>query len=83
MEQQICSIRALFKCLYYNNSLIDTDYSPKIQMVQARKQTRIPSVWAIEDLKKLIDAIDRGNPMGKRDYAIILLACRLGLRHTC
>ncbi|WP_372364573.1 site-specific integrase [Candidatus Uabimicrobium sp. HlEnr_7] len=25
-------------------------------------------------------AIDRGNPSGKRDYAIILLACRLGLR---
>jgi integrase len=35
-----------------------------------------------EDLKKLIHAIDRGSPMGKRDYAIILLACRLGLRCT-
>ncbi|MBN2853227.1 MAG: tyrosine-type recombinase/integrase [Clostridia bacterium] len=26
--------------------------------------------------------MDRGNPMGKRDYAIILLACRLGIRIT-
>ena len=51
-------------------------------MVQARKQTRIPSVWTAEDLEKLIGAIDRGSPIGKRDYAIILLACRLGLRCT-
>ena len=51
-------------------------------MVQARKQTRIPSVWTVDELKKLIAAIDRGNPKGKRDYAIILLACCLGIRCT-
>jgi integrase len=33
-------------------------------------------------LDALIGAIDRGNPKGKRDYAIILLACVLGLRVT-
>ena len=49
-------------------------------MVQARKQTRIPSVWTTDELKKLIAAIDRGSPKGKRDYAIILLACCLGMR---
>ena len=49
-------------------------------MVQASKHIRIPSTWTAEDLSRLIKAIDRGNPMGKRDYAIILLACRLGLR---
>lgn len=31
-------------------------------MVQARKQIRIPSVWTIDELKKLIAAIDRGSP---------------------
>ena len=41
---------------------------------------RIPSIWSHEDLKKLLDTIDRGNPSGKRDYAIILLVARLGLR---
>ena len=79
VEQQLCSLRALFKYLTLNN-MVDKDYSSKMPMVQARKQTRIPSVWSTDDLKKLITAIDRGNPMGKRDYAIILLACRLGLR---
>jgi len=81
VEQVLCSLRAFFKFLHINGE-INTDFSVKIPMIQARKQTRIPSVWTAEDLKKLIDAIDRGSPMGKRDYAIILLACRLGLRCT-
>jgi integrase len=49
-------------------------------MIQARKQTNIPSVWTAAELKALIEAIDRGSPKGKRDYAIILLACCLGIR---
>jgi site-specific recombinase XerD len=79
VEQQLCSLRSFFKHLYIKE-LIATDYSLRIPMVQSRKQTRIPSAWVVSDLKKLIAAIDRGSPMGKRDYAIVLLACRLGLR---
>jgi len=79
VEQQLCGLRAFFKYLFTQN-LITEDFSTKIPMVQARKQVRIPSVWAPDDLRKLITAIDRGSPMGKRDYAILLLACRLGLR---
>ena len=79
VELQLCSLRSFFKYLHLNN-MTNADYSLKIPMVQSRKQTKIPSVWSVDDLKKLISAIDRGNPMGKRDYAMILLACRLGLR---
>jgi len=81
VELQLCSLRSFFKYLHLNN-ITNADYSLKIPMVQSRKQTRIPSVWSVDDLKKLISAIDRGSPMGKRDYAMILLACRLGLRIT-
>lgn len=79
VELQLCSLRAFFKYLHING-LNTTDYSSKTPKIQSKKQTRIPSVWSISDLNKLIDAIDRGNPAGKRDYAIILLACRFGLR---
>ena len=79
VEQQLCSLRSFFRYLFLNN-MTNADYSLKIPMLQSRKQTRIPSVWPVADLKKLISAIDRGSPMGKRDYAMILLACRLGLR---
>lgn len=79
VEQNICSMRAFFRFLLECGEL-QTDFAAKTPMVQARKQTRIPSVWTVDELKKLIAAIDKGSPKGKRDYAIILLACRLGLR---
>ena len=79
MEQNICSLRAFFRFLLEIEE-VSTDFAAKTPMVQARKQTRIPSVWTTDELKKLIAAIDRGNPKGKRDYAIILLACCLGMR---
>lgn len=81
VEQNICSLRAFFKFLWESGE-VPMDFSARMPMVQARKQTRIPSVWTKDELKKLIDAIDRGSPKGKRDYAIILLACCLGLRCT-
>lgn len=81
VEQNICSLRAFFRFLLEVGE-VQTDFAAKTPMVQARKQTRIPSVWTVDELKKLIAAIDKGSPKGKRDYAIILLACRLGMRCT-
>ena len=46
----------------------------------SRRQARVPSVWDPGDVARILDAVDRGNPGGKRDYAIILLVTRLGLR---
>jgi site-specific recombinase XerD len=81
VEQNICSIRAFLRFLLETGE-IQIDFASKTPMVQARKQTRIPSVWTKDELNQLIGAIDRGNPKGKRDYAIILLACCLGMRCT-
>ena len=81
VEQNICSLRTFFRFLLETGE-VQTDFASKTPMVQARKQTRIPSVWTEDELKKLIAAIDRGSPKGKRDYAIILLACCLGIRCT-
>lgn len=81
VEQNIASLRAFFRFLW-GADVIPMDFAAKMPMVKARKQTAIPSVWTPDELTKLISAIDRGSPKGKRDYAIILMACRLGLRCT-
>lgn len=81
VEQHICSLRAFFRFLNQEGIMPD-DLAAKMPMVKVRKQTAIPSVWTQEELKQLVRAIDRGSPKGKRDYAIILIACRLGLRCT-
>jgi len=41
-----------------------------------RGQARVPSAWDPGDVAKILEAVDRGSPCGKRDYAIILLASR-------
>ena len=79
VEQNICSLRTFFRYLF-QEGIINIDFASKMPMVKSRKQTSIPSVWTTEELTKLIGAIDRASPKGKRDYAIILIACQLGLR---
>ncbi len=79
MRHNICCMRVFFRFLLEAGE-IQTDFAAKIPKVQVRNQTRIPSVWTKDELQKLIAAIDRGSPLGKRDYAIILLVCCLGIR---
>jgi integrase len=43
-------------------------------------RTTLPTVWTSEEIQKILNAVDRGNPTGKRNYAMILLVARLGLR---
>ena len=75
-------LRALriFLRFLYANGYLEKDLSQFIDKVSVREQTSLPSVWTKEEVLKLLAAIDRGNPSGKRDYAMILLAARLGLR---
>jgi len=79
VEFVLCGTRAFLRFLHSEQVLL-TDLSESLPSMQTRKQTRIPSIWEKENLLKLFEAIDRGNPSGKRDYAIILLVARLGLR---
>jgi len=79
VEFVLCGTRAFLRFLHGENVLAE-DFSGALPSMQVRRQTRIPSVWNYDDLQKLLAVIDRGNPSGKRDYAIILLVARLGLR---
>ncbi len=79
VEFVLCGTRAFLRFLH-GEKVLPADLSQALPCMQTRKQTRIPSVWKKDDLLKLLSAIDRGNPSGKRDYAIILLVTRLGLR---
>ncbi len=56
------------------------EYWMTILPTRVVRQAKIPSVYSREEVERLIAAIDRSNPQGKRDYAMILLAARYGLR---
>jgi site-specific recombinase XerD len=56
------------------------DLSAELPKIRVPRDATIPSVWDQELLVRLLGAVDRSSPKGKRDYAILLLAYRLGLR---
>jgi integrase len=47
-----------------------------------RKPQPIPSVFTKPEIEKFLSSFDRESNMGKRDYAIALLALRLGIRSS-
>lgn len=79
IEQKICGIRHFLRFEYEKGALTE-DYASKIHMPHISKNAKIPSSWSIDELKSMISVIDRNSPIGKRDYAMILLACVLGIR---
>lgn len=79
IEQNVCGIRHFLRFLY-STGMLSADYAVKIHMPAVSKSAKIPSAWKLDELKAMLSAIDRNSPIGKRDYAMILLACILGLR---
>ena len=66
----------------FEREIVSTDYSKKIPSDNYKQQPRLPSTFAKEEIERFISSIDRGSPKGKRDYAIFLLALKLGLRSS-
>jgi site-specific recombinase XerD len=60
--------------------ILQKDLSAELPTVRVPRDATIPSVWDQELIVRLLGAVDRSSAKGKRDYAILLLACRLGLR---
>lgn len=79
VEQKICGLRHFLRFLYSKNK-ISINFADKIHMPKISKSAKIPTVWSENELKALLSVIDRNNPVGKRDYAMIMIACVLGLR---
>jgi integrase len=67
-------------CAAYEDGHISTDLSLICEKPRTFAGSKIPSAYPPEDIQALLDSVDRENPTGKRDYAILLLGACLGLR---
>lgn len=56
------------------------DLSRALPPLRIAPRTRLPHSWSAQAVAAALAAVDRSTPLGKRDYAILLLAARLGLR---
>jgi len=57
---------------------VDRDYSYVIPPY--KRPQPMPSVYSEDEIRQMETAINRSSPVGKRDYAIVLFASRLGFR---
>ena len=59
---------------------INIDLSNYVPTVANKSGENIPEILSQKEVNKLLMACNQNNPMGIRDYAILLLLSRLGLR---
>ncbi|MFC4875074.1 tyrosine-type recombinase/integrase [Negadavirga shengliensis] len=69
-----------FFVFLFDQQILHIDFSRIIPRNNYKHQPKLPSTFTDEEIESLLKTIDRGNPRGKRDYSILLLATRLGLR---
>lgn len=75
-----CYVLKGFLTYAFNNGYIEKDLSVFLPFVKVNARANLPSTFTKDEIDKLILAVDRSNPLGKRDYAILLLAIRYGMR---
>ena len=70
--------RGLF--ILYSEGVLPQDITFGIPHKFRVSVSRMPYAWTVEEVSRLLSAIERSSPIGKRNYAILLLIARLGLR---
>jgi len=83
-EEAITKIRAFLYFMCERKLLAENCIEKWMELFKHRfvKNAKIPSVYTPQEIESIISAIDRTTSRGKRDYAIILLAARYGLRNS-
>lgn len=79
VANMLTASRVFFRHLY-RKGFTQEDLSGKLPVVKANRRYRLPYIWKQEDVLTILNSIDRGSPVGKRDYAIMMLVTRYGLR---
>lgn len=73
------ALRSFFRFARYRGT-IEKDLAACVPAVANWKQSTIPRALPQEQVERVLASIDRETAMGRRDYAILLVLARLGLR---
>lgn len=75
----VTAMRSFFRFLF-RYAETERDFSAVVPTVPTWKLAEIPKYLKPDELQSLLEACDRTTPVGRRDYSILLLLARLGLR---
>jgi site-specific recombinase XerD len=72
----------MFCRFLYEQKHIDMDVEYVIGRNNYPKREKLPSIYDADEIKRIEDVVNQASAVGKRDYAMLLLATRLGLRSS-
>jgi len=75
----VTALRSLFRFLHLRGS-IENDLAGAVPAVAGWRQTGLPKFISSDELQRLLKSCDQRTHVGRRDFAVLLLLARLGLR---
>lgn len=75
----VSALRVLFR-YWKHEHIVDNKFDDLFDTYKLRKTERIPSFYTTAEVRQVEASISRSSSVGKRNYAMVLLASRLGLR---
>jgi integrase/recombinase XerD len=78
-QHLVNDLRSLLRFLFLEG-LTPTALATAVPPVAGWRDTGLPTMLTASDVSALLDSCDRGHPTGLRDFAILTLLARLGLR---
>lgn len=78
-KREAADLRALLRFLYLDG-ILETDLGSAMPPVATWRGTRLPPTMSAAKVDSLLTSCDRSTKSGRRDYAILTLLARLGLR---
>lgn len=64
----------------FSLNIIDNTVIKSLPDIKYIRNKELPSVFTYDEVKRIVDSIDRNSAVGKRAYAMIMLATKYGLR---
>ncbi len=75
-----CSSLRVFLRYLHRESIIARDLAAVVEVPQKRRLSNIPRSITWDEVRRMLESVDRRTAVGKRDYAILLLLVTYGLR---
>lgn len=76
----MCSRLRVFLRYLHREGFVSADLTTALPSIRRAADAHLPGFMPLEDVQRILAGCDRSTVIGRRDYAILILLARLGLR---
>lgn len=80
-RKAMCAALRTFLRFLHLREYVERDLSSTVPVIPSFKLDRVPQGLEREDIAKILNVVDRSTPVGRRDYAILLVLATYGIRN--